>query len=86
MSRCDVGFIWSGAAIVVGLIGWRWPARLTAPSNEDLAHASGIEPRRERLIPTVALAITVADAINVVGELVIAAMLMTPAAAARYLS
>src|SRR6056297_2683555 len=58
VSRADLAVIWSGAALVIGLIGWRWSALLTATLNEDLAYASGMDPRREQLILTVALAIT----------------------------
>lgn len=86
VSRTDLLVIWGGAAIVVGLIGWRWSALLTATLNEELAYASGLDPRREQLILTLALAITVAVAIKVVGVLLIAAMLIIPAAAARNLS
>jgi zinc transport system permease protein len=78
--------IWGGAALVVGLIAWRWSALLTATLNEELAWASGIDPKREQLILTLALAITVAVAIKVVGVLLIAAMLIIPAAAARPLA
>lgn len=86
VSRSDLMVIWGGAALVVGLISWRWSALLTATLNEDLAHASGIDPRREQLVLTLALAVTVAVAIKVVGVLLIAAMLIIPAAAARPLS
>ena len=86
VSRGDLAVIWSGAALVVGLIGWRWSALLTATLNEDLAYADGIDPEREKLILTLALAITVAVAIKVVGVLLIAAMLIVPAAAARPLA
>ncbi len=86
VSRGDLAVIWGGAGLVVALISWRWSALLTATLNEDLAHASGIDPRREQLVLTVALAITVAVAIKVVGVLLIAAMLIIPAAAARPLS
>jgi hypothetical protein len=44
-------------------------ALLTATLNEELAYASGLDPRREQLILTLALAITVAVAIKVVGVL-----------------
>jgi zinc transport system permease protein len=44
--------IWGGAALVVGLIAWRWSALLTATLNEELAYASGIDPKREQLILT----------------------------------
>jgi zinc transport system permease protein len=82
----DLAVIWGGAALVVALIGWRWSPLLTATLNEDLAYASGINPKREQLVLTLALAITVAVAIKVVGVLLIAAMLIIPAAAARPLS
>lgn len=83
VSRADLAVIWGGAALVVALLAWRWSALLTATLSEELAHASGVDPRRERLILTLALAVTVAVAIKVVGVLLIAAMLIIPAAAAR---
>lgn len=86
VSRTDLAVIWGGAALVAGLIGWRWSALLTATLNEELAYASGIDPKREQLVLTLSLAITVAVAIKVVGVLLIAAMLIIPAAAARPLS
>ena len=86
VSRLDLAVIWGGAVLVVALIAWRWSALLTATLNEELAYASGLNPRREQLILTIALAITVAVAIKVVGVLLIAAMLIIPAAAARGLA
>ncbi len=86
VSQGDLAVIWGGAALVVALIGWRWSALLTATLNEELAYASGIDPRREQLVLTLALAITVAVAIKVVGALLIAALLIIPAAAARPLA
>ena len=86
VSRGDLAFIWGGALIVVALLIWRWSALLTATLNDDLAYASGINPNRERLILTLALAVTVALALKVVGALLIAAMLIIPAAAARGLA
>lgn len=86
VSRLDLLVIWGGAAVVVGLIAWRWSALLAATLNEELAYASGLDPRREQLILTLSLAITVAVAIKVVGVLLIAALLIIPAAAARSLA
>ncbi len=83
VSRSDLIVIWGGAALVIALIAWRWSALLTATLNEELAYANGMDPQREQLILTLALAITVAVAIKVVGVLLIAAMLIIPAAAAR---
>ncbi|MEL7132904.1 MAG: metal ABC transporter permease [Pseudomonadota bacterium] len=86
VSRTDLVVIWGGAALVVALIFWRWSALLTSTLNEELAYASHINPKREQLVLTLSLAITVAVAIKVVGVLLIAAMLIIPAAAARRLS
>lgn len=86
VSRSDLVVIWGGAALVVALIVWRWSQLLTATLNEELAYASGFDPRREQLILTLSLAVTVAVAIKVVGVLLIAAMLIIPAAAARNLA
>jgi len=83
VSGRDLAVIWSGAALVLALLIWRWQALLTATLSPDLATASGLSPRREQLILTIALAITVAVAIKVVGALLIAAMLIIPAATAR---
>ena len=86
VSRMDLAFIWGGAVVVVALLAWRWQGLLTTTLNEELAHAAGLRPDRERLILTLALALTVAVAIKVVGALLIAAMLIIPAAAARGLA
>merc|ERR1711938_200813 len=76
VSRGDLAVIWGGAALVLALLAWRWQALLTATLSPDLAHASGIDPRREQLVLTLALAVVVAVAIKVVGVLLIAALLI----------
>ena len=86
VSRADLGVIWGGSVLVLALLVWRWQRLLTSTLNADLAHASGISPDRERLILTLALAVVVALALKVVGALLIAALLIIPAAAARALS
>ena len=86
VTRGDLVFIWGGAGLVLGLLIWRWQPLLTATLSEELAHAGGINPGRERLALTIALAIVVAVALKVVGALLIAAMLIIPAAAARALA
>ncbi len=86
VSQTDLLVIWGGALLVISVISWRWTALLTSTLSEELAYASGFDPKRERLMLTFALAITVAVAIKVVGVLLIAAMLIIPAAAARPLS
>ncbi len=86
VSQADLAVIWGGAALVVSLIAWRWSPLLTATLNEELAYAGGLDPKREQLVLMLSLAVTVAVAIKVVGVLLIAAMLIIPAAAARCLA
>lgn len=86
VTSSDLAVIWVGAVSVVALITWRWSALLMVTLNPELAHASGINPKREQLVLTVSLAIVVAVAIKVVGVLLITAMLIIPAASARPMS
>ncbi|NNU81164.1 hypothetical protein HMH01_12030 [Halovulum dunhuangense] len=83
VGRIDLAVIWSGALAVLALLIWRWPHLLLATLNADLAVSRGIDPRREQLLMTLALAGLVAVALKVVGALLITAMLIIPAAAAR---
>ncbi len=86
VSRIDLVYIWGGAILVICLLIWRWQGLLMTTLNEDLAAASGLNPNVERLILTIALSIVVAVALKIVGALLIAAMLIIPAAAARGLA
>ncbi|MEP1330044.1 metal ABC transporter permease [Pseudophaeobacter sp.] len=83
VSRLDLMVIWGGATIVLLLLWARWSALLTATLSDDLAYAAGLNPKREQMVLTIALALVVAVAIKVVGVLLISAMLLIPAAAAR---
>ncbi|WP_300519524.1 metal ABC transporter permease [Aliiroseovarius sp.] len=86
VTRADLAVIWGGAAVILALLAWRWSRLLTATLSPDLAAASGIRAGREGLVLTLSLAIVVAVALKVVGALLIAAMLIIPASAARGLS
>jgi zinc transport system permease protein len=86
VTRGDLAVIWGGAALIVGLVAWRWRGLLLATLNEDLAAASGVDARRENLVLTLALAVLIAVALKIVGTLLITAMLVVPAAAARALA
>lgn len=83
VGRSDLVLIWTGAALVLGVLILRWQRLVTSSLNEELAMAAGIDPRVERLVLSLALAVVVALAIRVVGSLLISAMLIVPAAAAR---
>lgn len=83
VGRADLAIIWGGGAVVLAVLWWRWQALLTATLSPDLAHAAGLDPRREELWLTLLLALVVAVAIKVVGALLITALLIIPAASAR---
>jgi zinc transport system permease protein len=86
VARNDLAVIWAGAVLIVLLAARRWDQLLLATLNTDLAAAAGVDARRERLVLTLALALLVAVALKVVGALLITAMLIVPAAAARALA
>ena len=86
VSEFDLGVIWTGALVVLALILWRWKPLFLSTFNEELSYASGFNPKREQLFLTIGLGITVAVSIKVVGVLLITAMLIIPAAAARNLA
>lgn len=86
VSKAELGLVWLGATSVTALMIWRWNALLSVTLNPDLARASGINTRAEQLVLTLSLAVVVAVAIKVVGALLISALLIIPAAAARPLS
>ncbi len=86
VTRFDLMVVWLCAASCLSLLWWRWSSLLTVTVNSDLAYASGISPKREQLILSLALALVVAMAIKVVGVLLITSMLIIPASAARPLS
>ena len=82
----DLYIIWFGVIIGLVLIYWRWSPLLISTLNEELAYSNDINPKREKLFLTLALAVTVAVSIKVVGLLLISALLIIPAAAARNIS
>lgn len=86
VGRNDLAVIWGGSLLVLGLTLWRWQALLLETISDELAHAEGHDPRRDSLVLTIALAIIIAVAIKVVGVLLITALLIIPAAAARAFS
>lgn len=86
VSHFDLLVIWGGAAIVCAVLAWRWQALLAELLSSDLAYAAGFNPRRDRLVLTLLIATVVAVSIKVVGALLITAMLIIPAAAARLIT
>ena len=86
VTRSDIAIVWVGSLFTLVLLLWRWEPLLTSTLNPDLAAASGYNVEREQLVLMMSLAILVAVAIKLVGALLITAILIIPAAAARAFS
>ncbi len=86
VTQRQLWLIWGGALAVLAVLLRRWSGLLMSTLSEELAAASGIVPGRERLILTLMLAVVVALGVKVVGALLIGALLILPAAAARNLA
>ena len=73
--------------VIVSLLTWKfWRQLLAITVNEEIAQVEGVSVKQIRLLLLFMLALVIAVAIKVVGVLLITALLIIPAATARYLS
>jgi len=82
----DVAVIWGGGAVALLALWKLWPSLLATTIDEDLAAAEGHDVTRARLGLMLLIALVVAGAMKVVGVLLVTALLIVPAAAARALA
>ncbi len=83
VGQTDILMIWGGGVLVLLALAKIWRPLIAATVNPELAEAEGMEPERTRLFFMLLLALVIAIAIKVVGILLVTAMLIIPAAAAR---
>jgi zinc transport system permease protein len=86
VSQADLIWIWSASLAVLGLLVWLWPALLAVSVHEELARVDGVPVAKAKLGFVLLLAFTVAIAMKVVGVLLLTALLIVPAVAARRLA
>ncbi|MEH6720303.1 MAG: metal ABC transporter permease [Aurantimonas endophytica] len=86
VSRTDIALIYGGGALVLAVLAAIWRPLFAATVNVDLAAAEGMRPERANLIFMVLMATVIAIAMKIVGVLLITALLIIPAAAARRFS
>lgn len=79
----DILYIYGGAIAVLAVLTNIWRNLLALTISEDLAEVEGLNPQRTKLIFMMLMAAIVAIAIKIVGILLITALLIIPAAAAR---
>jgi zinc transport system permease protein len=83
MSWSDISMIFGGGALVFVMLIWLWQPLLRISVDSDLAQVEGVLVRKVQAGYVVLLAIVIAIAIKIVGVLLITALLVIPAAAAR---
>lgn len=79
----DLAWIYGAGIAVLGILAWLWQPLLNLTVHEDLARVEGVPADGVRLAFVLLLAIVVAIAMKIVGVLLITALLIVPAAAAR---
>ncbi len=82
----DVYAIWGGAVVALAILAWLWRDLIAISVHEELARAEGVKVARVEFIFVVLIALVTAVAMKIVGLLLITAMLVIPAAAARRFS
>jgi len=83
VSPSDIALVWGGGIVVLAAIAWLWRPLLAATVNPELAEAEGLRPERAKLCFMLLMAAVIAIAMKIVGILLITALLIIPAAAAR---
>lgn len=86
VSWADIGIIWIGGAVVLGVLAGIWRTLFAGTVSRDLATAEGLAVDRANIVFMLLLAAVVAIAMKIVGILLVTAMLLIPAATARRFS
>ena len=79
----DISVIWGGGACVLIILVMIWRSLFAATVNIELAQAEGMKPERANIIFMLLMAAVIAISMKIVGVLLITALLIIPAAAAR---
>ncbi len=83
VSRTDVAFVWGGGLVALALLAAVWRPLVALTVDRDLARAEGVRAGLVELVYMLLIALTVAIAMKIVGILLVTALLIIPAAAAR---
>ncbi len=83
VSKADLVLVYGGGATALAVLALVWRPLLAETVSAELARAEGLNPERARLAFVLLLAAVIAIAIKIIGVLLITALLIIPAAAAR---
>jgi len=79
----DITVIYVGGSFVISVMVFIWRPLFAATVNRELAEAEGVNPDRDDVVFMLLMAGVIAMAMKIVGVLLITALLIIPAAAAR---
>jgi len=82
----DIILIYAIAAAVLAAVKYLWRDLLRVTLHSDIAQVEGVHVARTKLLLMLLIALAVAVSIKIVGMLLITALLIIPAACARYFS
>ena len=83
ITTVDLALIWGGGVVVLAILAKIWKALFAATVSYDLALAEGGKPDQVNLVFMILMAAVIAVSMKIVGVLLITALLIIPAAAAR---
>ncbi|MBK8908870.1 MAG: metal ABC transporter permease [Rhodospirillales bacterium] len=83
VTPADLAWIYGGGVLVVAALVAIWRPLLAATVHQDLAQAEGVPVGRVQVIFMVLIALIIAMAMKLVGIILVTALLIIPAAAAR---
>ncbi|MEX2453961.1 MAG: iron chelate uptake ABC transporter family permease subunit [Rhodospirillaceae bacterium] len=83
VSAYDIGWIYGGGTIALAALAWLWRDLVAITVHEDLARTEGVKVLRTQIAFMTLFALVIAMAMKIVGILLVTALLIIPAAAAR---
>jgi len=86
VTKLDIAIIWVGGLLVFAILVMIWRSLFAGTVSVELAEAEGMNPQRANIIFMLLMAAVIAISMKIVGVLLITALLIIPAAAARRLA
>ncbi len=83
IDKTELWWMYAGVVLILAVYYRLWSSLVSISVNEELARIDGVKVDRDKFIFMLLLAMVIAVAINVVGILLVTALLIIPAASAR---
>jgi zinc transport system permease protein len=83
VSKEDLAIVYGGGAVLLAILVWLWRPLFAVTVHREIAGAEGVNVKAMDILFMLLLALVVAVSIKIVGVLLVTAMLIIPAAAAR---